>query len=581
MLPHRAGRLEAREAMPTARGFSRVRERLGPLPLINHFLDRLGVDKILQRFVPRGLSPRSKLQPAKALGVLLRSILVEREPVYRQQETVLAFSPRLFSLSDEETQALSDDTVGRALDRLFTAERGAFLTACAVAAQKSFGLSLGELHNDSTTVRFCGQYPAASGRSIRGNKAPWITYGHSKDHRGDLKQLLLTLTATRDGMVPVHVRCDDGNTSDSTTHLETWEALRALHGSEKFLYVADSKLCSEQSMEAIDERGGRFVTVLPRSRKEDKRFREWIQDHEPPWETVWDRPNPRKKYAPRDVWKVYKQVAPSRENWTIVWVYSTLVRLHQQQRRDDRIARAIQEIERLKAKLEGPRPRLRSQALIEEQIWKIVMRYHVREYVRAWAVPLEIPRYRQERPGRPGSETRYLRSLQRRFTIGFEVDQAAVDYDKKSDGMYPLLSNDRTLNPREVLEAHKRQGGIERRFRDAKAVYEIAPVFLRNEGRIVALFTLYFLALLVEALIEREIRGAMKKADVASLPLYPEERASRLPTANTIFRIFTHVDRETIFGDGQKVADFEPELTELQLQVLELLNVPRAAYVPS
>jgi hypothetical protein len=165
--------------MATTRNFTRERERLGPLPLLNHFLDRLGVEGILERFLLGSLAPRSSVPAAKALGVLLRSILVEREPVYRQQEMVLAFSPRVFGVSEKQTTALRDDAVGRALDRLFAADRGAFLTACAVAAQKGFKVSLSEFHNDSTSVRFCGQYAGATGRSIRGKKAPWITYGYS------------------------------------------------------------------------------------------------------------------------------------------------------------------------------------------------------------------------------------------------------------------------------------------------------------------------------------------------------------------------------------------------------------------
>ncbi|MGF6919743.1 hypothetical protein [Paraburkholderia sp. 40] len=42
--------------------------------------------------------------------------------------------------------------------------------------------------------------------------------------------------------------------------------------------------------------------------------------------------------------------------------------------------------------------------------------------------------------------------------------------------------------------------------------------------RIEAFFTLYFLALLVQALIERELRLAMKRANIDELPLYPEQR---------------------------------------------------------
>ena len=54
---------------------------------------------------------------------------------------------------------------------------------------------------------------------------------------------------------------------------------------------------------------------------------------------------------------------------------------------------------------------------------------------------------------------------------------------------------DRDLPAPDVLKAHKAQPAIEKRFQQTETVDEIAPVFLRNEGRIEALFTLHFLAL--------------------------------------------------------------------------------------
>ncbi len=71
-----------------------------------------------------------------------------------------------------------------------------------------------------------------------------ITWGHNKDHRPDLKQLLYILTVTNDGGVPIYFTSASGNTPDDTTHLETWEMMRELVGSSDFLYVADCKLAS-------------------------------------------------------------------------------------------------------------------------------------------------------------------------------------------------------------------------------------------------------------------------------------------------------------------------------------------------
>ena len=65
--------------------------------------------------------------------------------------------------------------------------------------------------------------------------------------------------------------------------------------------------------------------------------------------------------------------------------------------------------------------------------------------------------------------------------------------------MYPLITNDRKLTPSQVLEAHKGQPTLEKRFEQLKTVHEIAPVFLKNPSRIEAFSTVYFFALLVQS----------------------------------------------------------------------------------
>jgi transposase len=435
-----------------------------------------------------------------------------------------------------------------------------------------------ELHNDSTSVSFCGQYRGASGRTIRGRTAPAITYGYSKDHRPDLKQLLFILTTEAEGGVPVQFRCMDGNTNDSPTHIETWNALRTVAGRADFLYVADSKLCSRDNMDHIHRAGGRFVTVMPRSRLEDTEFRKWIQTHTPAWALIWDRPNPRASDGPRDRWYLYKAPLPSAEVWTVVWVWSTLLMLRQASRRRINIAAATEELTALHERLANARARLRGATQIDLRVAKILEHYHVGRYLKVRRTVREEHSYKQARRGRPGPQTAYRKLTRRRYDIEWSLDEAAIAYDQKSDGMYPLLTNDRSLSPAQVLQAHKGQPTIEKRFEQIKTVHEIAPVFLKNEGRIEALFTLYFFALLVQALIERELRLAMKRERIEELPIYPEQRPCRRPTTEQILRLFGLAERHTLLSDGQTVQVFDPELTELQRQVLTLLGVPLQAF---
>ena len=561
---------------PATERFELHTERLGPLPLVNHFLARMGLQALLERYVPTA-DRRSAVTHAQALGVLLRSILVEREPVYRQQETVHGFAPGCFGIDAEQMRRLSDDRIGRALDRLFDADRAALLTEVVVAVGRRFGVAFDRLHNDSTSIALCGQYRAAGGRALRARTAPAITFGFSKDHRPDLKQLLFILTVTAEG-VPASFRCADGNTSDSVTHVQTWEALRAVAGRPDFLYVADSKLCSYENMRHIDAAGGRFVTVMPRSRQEDARFRKWIQTHTPDWALVWERPNVRHADGPRDCWYVYRPPLSSMEGWPITWVWSTLLTLHQRAARDRRVAAATEQLEHLHRRLAGARARLRGAAEIDRRVQEILEQYRVARYLKVQRVVREEHSFKQARRGRPGPDTAYRRITRRRFDIEYRVDEDAVAYDRRSDGMYPLLSNDRNLTAAQVLEAHKGQPTIEKRFEQVKTVHEIAPVFLKNEGRIEALFTLYFFALLAQALIERELRGAMQREDIAELPLYPEQRACRRPTTEQVLRLFSLAQRHRLSHEGQTVQNFEVDLTDLQRQILALIGVPAHAY---
>ena len=567
--------MQARSSRPA--DFSLNTERLGPLPLVNHFLERMGLAALLEKHVPTG-DKRCRVPHAQALGVLVRSIVVEREPIYRAQETVHGFAAGLFGVAAEDSESLSDDRLGRALDRLFEADRAALLTEVVLAVAKRFAVQLQRLHNDSTSISFCGQY--REGRvSQSGKRAPAITYGYSKDHRPDLKQLLFILTTDADGGVPVQFRTADGNTNDSVTHIETWTTLRAVAGRADFLYVADSKLCSFDNLSFIDRAGGRFVTVLPRSRREDKHFRKLLQTESPAWEIVWDRPNARRRDGTRDVWSVYRDPLGTAEGFSLIWVWSTLLTLRQQARRHRNIATATEALTDLRRRILGLRSRIRGRARIDLEVDMILEKHRVRRYLKVKRIPRPEHTFKQKLRGRPGPDTEYRRVTLRRYDLQWSVDQAAIDFDKKSDGMYPLICNDRNLTAVQVLEAHKGQPTIEKRFEQIKTVHQIAPVFLKNPGRIEALFTLYFLALLVQALIERELRLAMQRERIKELPIYPEQRLCKRPTTEQILRLFSLTERHTLFRDDKTIQSFPPQLTDIQLQTLDLLGVPVKAFV--
>ncbi len=119
----------------------------------------------------------------------------------------------------------------------------------------------------------------------------------------------------------------------------------------------------------------------------------------------------------------------------------------------------------------------------------------------------------------------------------------------------------------------------ERRHHMLKGPQLVAPVYLEQPHRIEALLLCHFLAQLTEALLEREIRGSSKTSGRKSLPLYPESRDCPSPSAPRILEISSDAQRHHLVSDGMIVKDFDPTLTSLQRDVLELLHAPASVYV--
>lgn len=551
---------------------------LGALPVVNHFLDRLQLEALLSRYVSHR-NRRLRLPPATALALLLRNVLLGRAPVYALEEWATAFEPAQLRLTAAQVSLLNDDRVGRALDELFHADRASLLTEVAVRAVQVFQVDLQQLHNDSTSVTFSGEYRgAARGAARRGQRTLAITHGHNKDHRPDLKQLLFILTISADGAVPVHYRAADGNTTDDQTHIHTWDTLRELVGRADFLYVADSKLCTREALTHIASHGGRFLTVLPRTRREDRWFRDWVQTHTPDWQEVRRAPHPRRHDGSPDIYRVTDSPMRSAEGYRIVWVYSSLKAEQDQSARQGRIEKGILALEALETRLRAPRCRFRTRAAVAECAAAALTGAGVERWVAFTVEERRDDTFRQTRRGRPGPHTSYVRRQRHRFGLRWQPQADHIDYDAHTDGMFPLISNCEELSGAELLAKYKYQPQLEKRHEQLKTVHAVAPVFLKSVARIEALLFVYFLALLLDALIEREMRRAMQAAGLQSLPLYPETRLCRAPTTDRLLDLFRDLQRHDLYAGQRRMQVFHPQLSDLQTQVLGLLGVPDSAY---
>jgi transposase len=555
---------------------SLTHEKLGCLPVVNYFLERLRLAEILERYVPSD-DARLRLAPVAVIELVVRNIILSHEPLYALSEWARPYEPVQLGLEVGDVEVLNDDRVGRTLDRLFDADRASLLTELVVAMVREFNLDVSRLHNDSTTVTFHGDYASATGTERGGQATPAITYGHNKDHRPDLKQLLYILTISADGAVPIAYRSADGNTSDDTTHVATWDSLRALVGTSAFTYVADSKLCSAEAMGHIARAGGTFITIVPHRRREDTWFRDYAQSHAPQWQEAFRRGGARQG-DPDEVWRTFVAPALSAEGYRVIWVHSSAKAARDANSRQARVEAGLKALDLVSARLPSPKSRLRTRVAVEEAAAAALAAAGATRWVGFSVHEEQVETFSQENRGRPGGETRYRKKVKSVFRLDASVNADTVAYDAATDGCFPLITNSVDLAPAEVLKSYRYQPNLERRNHVLKGPQLVAPVFIEHPHRIEAILLCHFIAMLTGALIEREIRNSMKAEELKSIPLYPESRECPSPSTPRILEIFNDARRDHLVNDGRVVKDFDPELSPLCQQVLELLHVPSSVY---
>jgi len=546
--------------------------RVGALPIIDRLLERMRLDEFLRSYLPRA-DRRCRIAPSIGISLLLKNVLLSREPLYGIGEWAARFDPKALGFADTQLPSLNDDRVGRCLDRLFQSDITSMVLALATHVVREFQVDLDELHNDSTTITFHGAYAEAAQEEKRGQRTRLaITWGYNKDHRPDLKQLLYILTVAGDGAVPLYFQVASGNVVDDKTHIATWDLLCRLVGRPNFLYVADCKLASTENMAYVHQHQGRFLTVLPRTRSEDRVFRDLLESGQVQWRHLHDKRNDKGEIV--DQYSVSEPATLSAEGYRLVWYHSTRKAEQDARSRHQQVERALNELAELRQKLSSHRTRYRREAKVAEAVQEILRARGVERWIITEIKERTEEKYRQDRRGRPNDQTRYVKQTSTRFELAYRIDTEQLATETLGDGTFPLITNDGSLAELAMLLAYKGQPALEKRFSHLKTDFEVAPVYLKEVSRIQALLCVYFLALLTESLLERELRRAMDREAIESLPLYPEGRKCRRPTARRVIDLFEDVQRHSLrVGRRQPSVAFTTELSRLQRRLLRLLGM--------
>lgn len=317
-------------------------------------------------------------------------------------------------------------------ERLFAARRGLFAR-------------LDLVFFDTTSLYFHGAGGEELGRR-----------GHSKDHRPQLKQLVLGMVLDQTG-TPLCSEMWPGNTADVTTLLPVAERLSRRFGIGSVCVVADRGMVSAANMKELERRGWRYV--LGAKMRTVTEIRDQVIADPGPWEKVPPPPGTEREREPLFVKEVVLRDEKGERRY--------LVCRNETQARRDREARAKM-VADLREKLRtGPK--------------KLVANKGYARYLRA--------------DGR-----------------GFEIDEEKTEAEAKYDGIFVLRSN-AGLSSAETALRYKELWRVEHTFRKTKSDLKTRAIYHQSDAAIRGHVFCSFLALVLRHELFRRLGAAGVEAE--------------------------------------------------------------------
>lgn len=540
---------------------------MGELPLIKSIIERLGLREIFAQYIKR--HKNEKIPALDSLMMLLFNITCGRQPLYELEEWVEHIHPKIFGHDSFKKGTINDDRFGKALDKLYMADRATIMTRIVMAMIKLTDLDLRQIHNDSTTIKAYGKIP---GRTRTGLK---LEYGHSKDYRPDLKQIVYNLTISADGAVPVHYKTYGGSRTDDTIHIETWNTLRQIAGQPSFLYVADSKVCTRKQLSHIVTYGGRVVTIIPETWKEVEAFKTELRQKKKRRIIICRRVIPENSNQVEYFSCYQGDHRTIKDHYKIHWIFSSEKKKRDQKDREKVLKKIEHELAELSGKLNTRKLKTREEIL--KKVDRLLDERGAKKYFHVTLTAIEEEYKKQIGIGRPGRKTKFRTVSKEIYSLSYTRNQKILKEERNVDGIFPLLSTDPDITPKEALLAYKYQPRLEKRFTQFKSIHKAAPLLFKKIERVEGIMFLFFIALMVQALIEREVRLKMKDNKISALPIYPEQRIAYHPTTAKIFDRFAGISVYYL-KQGRNIKRYQDELSELQKEIITILGMSEKDY---
>jgi transposase len=525
------------------------------LPLVLGVLRKLNVASLVDTIIPP--HPEHMLSWGRGVEALVLAILDGHHARYKvgarldERGMLPLLQPGLTRASVHDTR------LGQILDALFAANLNRVFGVVALNTLETYAIATPWIHQDTTTISLYGAYEA----SAAGTGAPHPAYGHNKDGRPDLKQVLLSLGGSSDGGLPLRMGLCDGNTSDSVDVRQAIKDSLALGLDGVKGIVADCKAYSQRTLGWCREQQMGLVTLVPRACTIRQEVEAWGQQQRSLLLLV-DKPGRRRRDAPRrwygrsvtrHVEVEYEDGRGALEPLRFVVVYSNQLAEQHARAYNTAQTKEAQELVQYLPQVEAHR--FACEAAAEAAIAEYEgqgrgrhqcrWRYHTGQY----QVQAEWQRKKRTRRGRPRKDEPGEEELVYRLAV--KARALAPPVATFGWLVLAITVDDQTCGDAEIVRAYRDQTTtVEPGFRWIKNPAAISPVWLEKPERIAALAMLTVIGFLVYGLIQRQVRQHLRQHQ-QTIPGNKGETA--MPTAAVVLASFAQVTLVHLELDGATV----------------------------
>ena len=544
-------------------------KRLFHLPLLMDVVKRMKLLDIINTVVKD--DPRSIVSTSDCIAVMLCAIFSGAHDLYRVRERLDRFDMKtimrntLFNIDH-----FTEERFAKALDDIWRIGPDRLITAVAVQLIEAFQLNVEYFHFDTTSLTCYGAYMVEDDlQTLAGDMPPKVTYGHSKDKRPDLKQILYGMMISSDGGVPVFGQVLDGNQSDNISTALFFSRVRSLvEDPRKVVCVADSKGWCGRVLSLIHDQGMRLLSRLPRNHGVHGSIMsmEWK-----PTDRI-EITNKRRKLDPPEIYEFFgcdieetfkisdinkdgketnsrELTVPARavrvfSSALLKRKLSTLARIRRRELRQ--VKNFIRDRQKRAYACDDDARRAATRDRRETRYFTLNLHASVRHHDGTYRRGRGRPPKNKE----PGITVPHWRIVYSTSPVDDVVSKERL-WETASFVIIRNRQKGWDISDAEMIMRYKGQYYNEHGFSWMKSGAAMNPVFLKTPHRIASLGFLYCVGLMIWTIIQRTVRNGLHKNE-QTLPHYDRRKTSNI-TTRFIFELFQEVQSQVLtHADGRR-----------------------------